>query len=310
MNLGAYITTLNRPQLLEKTLQIMRSQTTPPRHVLVVDNAGSGETRRVVASFPSAWATYQAMGDNVGPAGAGAYALDRLGRDGYEWIYCGDDDDPPQSPDTLERLLAVAEGAGETVGAVGAVGARWDWDVGTIRRLPDEALHGVIDVDVIGGNGQLIVRRDVLAKVGLPDSRLFFGLDDVDYCLRIRTAGYRILVEGDLMRACRTRAGRLNLQRQTSLVPRHSYDTIWRQYYSTRNYIFTMTRTFGHPRLARRELFKAMGRACFSWGRGVRYGSAFTAMQLRGIVDGYVGHMGRTVLPTPKYAATAPRPPS
>jgi len=291
--------------LLRRTLQLLRSQTTPPNHVLIVDNAASKDTQRVVSLFPAEWVTYHPMTDNMGPAGAGAYALDQLGRKDFDWIYCGDDDDPPQSADTLERLLALASSSGDDIGAVGAVGARWDWSAGVLQRLPDDALHGVVDVDVIGGNGQLIVRREILAKVGIPDSRLFFGLDDIDYCLRIRTAGYRVVVDGELMRACRLRAGRLNLKRPTSLIPSQSHDSIWRQYYSTRNYIFTMTRTFGHPNLARRETLKALGRACFSWGRGLKFGSAFTTLQMRGVVDGYLGHMGRTVLPKPKYASNA-----
>jgi hypothetical protein len=142
-------------------------------------------------------------------------------------------------------------------------------------------------------------------KVGLPDPRLFFGFDDLEYCLRIRAAGYRLLVPGDLMRECRSVSGRLGPRPRRSILPRHSYNSIWRQYYSTRNYIFAMTTTFGHSDLARRELCRAIGRACLSWSRGLRYGSAFTALQLRGVVDGYLGHMGRTVVPAPK-CATAP----
>jgi hypothetical protein len=197
--------------------------------------------------------------------------------------------------------LDVAAKTGEDTGAVGVVGAMWDWSAGETRRLPDEALSGVISVDMIGGGQQFILRKEIVAKVGLPDSRFFFGLDDLEYCLRIRTAGYRLLVNGDVMRECRAKWGRLQRRRGRALLPRHSHDSIWRQYYSTRNYIFAMNRTFGHPELARRELFKAIARTCCSWGRGPRYGFAFTKLQLRGVVDGYLGHMGRTVIPTPKY---------
>jgi GT2 family glycosyltransferase len=297
---GAFVITLNRPHLLKRTLQLLLSQTRPPDHILVVDNGQSNETQSVVAAFSPALITYHAMSENVGPAGAAAYALDQLSRQGYEWIYWGDDDDPPSSSDTFERLLEVASSTGEDTGAVGAVGAMWDWAKGEIRRVPDESLTGIISVDLIAGNQQLILRREMVANVGLPDSRLFFGLEETEYCLRIRTAGYRLLVNGDMMREYRAKAGHLNWSPPRARLPRHSYDSIWRQYYSTRNHIFAMTRTFQRPQLARRELRKAVARTCCSWGRGPRYGLAFTKLQLRAIVDGYLGHMGRTVIPAPK----------
>ena len=199
------------------------------------------------------------------------------------------------------RLLTLAASAPEDAGAVGAVGAMWDWTKGEARRLPDQALTGVVSVDAIAGNSQLIVRQKTVAAVGLPDSRLFFGFEEFEYCLRIRRAGYRLLVDGDMMKECRARCGRLGWTRPRHVLPHHSYETIWRRDYSTRNYIFAMKSTFRRPDLARREVFKAIVRACMSWGHGPRYGSAFTRLQLRGIVDGYFGRTGRTVSPIPKY---------
>ena len=124
-----------------------------------------------------------------------------------------------------------------------------------------------------------------------------FGFEEPEYCLRIRNAGYRFLVNGDLMRLYRTKAGRLNLKRRQSPIPHHTYQSIWRQYYSTRNYIFVMNKTFQRPNLARREALKAVGRTFFSWRRGPKYGFAFTNLQLRGVLDGYLSRMGRTVMP-------------
>jgi GT2 family glycosyltransferase len=300
MKLGAFVTTLNRPAALQVTLQALLDQTRPPDHLLVVDNGASTETAQVVARFPRKLVSYHPMPENVGPAGAAAYALERLSLQGFDWIYCGDDDDPPLTSDTLERLSKLAESADERTGAVGAVGARWDWKSGELQRLSDDMIDDVTHVDMIGGGQNFIVRAKVVARVGLPEAGFFFGLDDLEYCLRIRSAGYRLLVDGELMRTYREKKGRLNWTRPRSSHPRHPYDAIWRQYYSTRNYIFTMTRTFEHPELARREFWKSLARSCTSWARGPRYGFSFTRLQLRGVVDGYRGCMGRTVNPTPK----------
>jgi GT2 family glycosyltransferase len=299
VRLAGFITTMNRPQVLKETLHALQSQTRSLDHVLIVDNANSIDTRDVVASFPASWISYHGMKENAGPAGASAFALERLSAAGYDWIWWGDDDNPPGTADTIERLLAVAARAPKDVGAVGAVGAVWDWRRGQMFRLPDEALKGTVDVDIVAGNQQLILRREAVTSVGLPDARLFFGFEEPEYCLRIRRAGYRVLVDGDMMRECRVRWGRLDWTRsQTSAEVSHH--TIWRRYYSTRNYIYAM-RNFERPDLARHEMLKSVGRAVLSWRRGLKFGCAFTLLQLRGVIDGYRGHMGRTVVPTPKY---------
>ena len=199
MRLGGFITTFNRPDLLKSALDQLRAQSMRPDHMLVVDNGAACDTRKVVAGFPAEWVTYLPMRENVGPAGAAAYALERLAHDRYSWIYWGDDDNPPGSVDTIERLMRMAIAAPDDVGAVGAVGAAWDWSSGTAKRLRDEALTGLVSVDLIGGGQQLILRRDTVEHVGLPDSRLFFGFEELEYCLRIRRAGYRLLVDGHLM---------------------------------------------------------------------------------------------------------------
>jgi hypothetical protein len=132
---------------------------------------------------------------------------------------------------------------------------------------------------------------------------LFFALDDLEYCLRIRRAGYRLLVDGEMMRECRQRYDRLgsNASRAPRAdLPQHA---LWRQYYSTRNYIFAM-RAFDRHDLARKETCRALGRAALSWVRGLEFGAACTMLQSRGIIDGYLGRMGRTVAPVAKYSST------
>lgn len=300
MRLGAFVVTFNRPRILQSTLQAILAQTHPPDMVLIVDNGSLAETEQIARGFSDRQVIFHPMGDNLGPAGAIAHALQWLVEAGCDWIFCGDDDDPPRYADEIERLLKIAAHSGD-VGGVGAFGSLWDWRAGKLKRLPDEALNGVAEVDVIVGNGHPVLNSQAIKRVGLPDRHFFFGLDDWEYCLRFRAAGYRLLVDGHLMHRYRARAGRLDLQRRQSFVPRHSYHTIWRQYYSTRNYIFAMNKTFQRPNLARREAVKALGRAFFSWGRGLRYGAAFTSLQLQGVLDGYLGRMGRTVLPQPKY---------
>jgi hypothetical protein len=94
-------------------------------------------------------------------------------------------------------------------------------------------------------------------------------------------------------------------QRGSRRRPRGSLrplNQIWRQYYSTRNYIHFMRSEFNNNRLARREARNAILRILKSWTQGPRYGLAFTTLQLRAVLDGYQARMGLTVPPVHKHS--------
>lgn len=299
MTLGAFVVTYNRPLILRQSLKLYFEQTRPPDVILVVDNGDPAGTKAVIKDFPKEKVIHEITGSNLGSAGGFAYGVKWLYERRYDWIYCGDDDNPPITSDTLERLLKLGS-ISDDVAAVGTVGALWDWKKGEARRLPDEMLKDILSVDFIGQGHNFTLNRKVVESVGLPNGNLFFGYPDLEYCLRIRRTRQRLLVDGNLMHEHRSRAGRLNLELKQSLLPSRSYDSIWRNYYTTRSYIFMMTQIFQRSDLARRETLKAMGRILMSWKRGIKYGAAFTGYQLRGVVDGYLGRMGRTVSPKPK----------
>lgn len=296
---AVFVITYNRPHGLSKVLEALLQQTYPPSQVLVVDNGNSAITADTLRSFDDKRIHHHEMGDNLGPAGAAAYGISWLVKQGFDWIGWADDNDPPLVSNAFERLLTIALTAKyPRVGAVGAVGARWNWKLGEFVRLSNAELKGILSVDTIGGGNQFIQSAEVVETVGLPDSRLFFGLFDPEYCLRIQSAGYELLVDGDLMLEYRRLAGRLTYQQTRRIVPRYHYDSIWQQYYRTRNYIYMMRRTFGSPHLARKQVLKALGRSVGSWSKGPRYGAKYTEYELRGVIDGYQDRLGRTFNPS------------
>ncbi len=298
---ASFITTFDRPEVLRSTIGAMLGQTRPPSTLLIVDNGTDPGTPEVVAGFRDERVLYVSTGDNLGSAGGTAFGMQWLHQRDFEWISSIDDDDPPRTADTIERLRAlIARQDSPDLGAVSAVGSRWDWRTGEYSRLPDDALHGDVAIDVIGGNAVLTVRRTVIDRIGTPEPRFFFGFYDPLYCLRIAQAGFRLMIDGDLMREYRTLAGRLQLEQRRAWVPSEPDSGVWRRYYTTRNYIYRMTRTFDRPDLARREAAKALSRCATAWVRGPRYGARYTSMSVRGILDGYRGRLGRTVTPVAK----------
>jgi GT2 family glycosyltransferase len=301
MRFASFITTFRRHAELEHAIEVTLAQTVPPDHLLVVDNGSSPEARRLVEECGDPRESYEDPGDNLGSSGWVAYGLRHLHAAGYDWIHSIDDDNPPRTPDTIERLQAlIARNDVPTLGAVAAFGSCWDWRTGQYRRLPDAALAGDLQVDTVGGNSHLTVRRELIDAIGTPEPEFFFGFYDPLYCLRMAREGFHVMVDGDLMREYRGLAGRLDLDRTRARVPRDPYHALWRRYYVTRNYIFRMRRTFDRPDLARRETMRALSRSALSWRRGARYGARFTTLQLRGVVDGYRDRLGRRVEPQPK----------
>ncbi len=300
MKLGAFVLTYNRPDAVERSIETLLSQTRPPDRLLVVENGDPEPTAGIVKRFADQRLVLEATGQNLGSAGGTAYGYRWLYEHGFDLLYCGDDDNPPRTPDTVEQLFNLLQRADTDVGGTGCVGARWNWSRGELERLSDEALEGVIEVDFIGGDHKQLLRREVIESVGPPDQKLFFGYPDLEHCLRIRRAGYRLIVDGDLMLRYREVNRRLGLEPRKSALPRRSYEGIWRNYYTTRNYIFMMRKTFCRPDLARRQALKAMARSIVGWARGPRYGARLLAYQLRGVIDGYRGRMGATLAPESK----------
>jgi hypothetical protein len=62
-----------------------------------------------------------------------------------------------------------------------------------------------------------------------------------------------------------------------------------------------MLEKFHRPDLARREALKAVMRSFWAWRLGLKKGAEFSCFELRGVLDGYLGRMGRTVKPKHKY---------
>ena len=297
--LAAFIITFHRPHCVREYILSLLGQTLVPETILVLDNGSDEQTRAVVLSFQREGAPvrYVGLGDNMGPAGAANVGLDRLVGDGYTWILWGDDDNPPGSKTALEELVTLPGRYHNpaSVGAVGLTGGRFNWRTGRLSNLVEADLKGIVEVDVVGGGWQLLVHRRAVESVGLPAAELFFGFEEGEYCLRIRKAGFSILVDGDDLRRRREEMGKLGLPARYR-DPRKAGDAtrLWRSYYSTRNYTYMMAHTYHRTDLVLREMGRAIARSAFALRHGPGYSRRVLAAQTRGLWDGCWGRMGRT----------------
>lgn len=261
LSVVAVVLTHNAPASLDRCLQAIAAQTTPPQAILVVDNASTVPVRTedIPEGIPPVTLVRSEV--NGGPAGGYAIALEHFLKMPYHHAWVIDDDMRPD-PECLERLWVV--GASDPKRAY----------VFPVSYQPD------------GSFGAwpswcgFLVAADIVAEVGLPMVELFWWAEDTEYLQwRIPQAGYPIRVVADAI-------VRHDAIRQGGSVP------TWKYYYEARNMLYVhlyvkkrvgfyprnVARLFGRVLLrepdGRAERLQAMVRGLWDGARG-RLGTQF-----------------------------------
>ena len=293
--LWAAVVTFHRPTELAAMLAAIQRQTKQADHLLVVDN-GSDASVRVVAA--KAGADYIDPGDNLGPAGGVAtameYMLERAADE--DWLLLLDDDNPPEATDAFEAIWRFGHQQKlekPSTGGVGSQGGFYDPRLGIWHRPEDADLVGPVRVDVTGGGYLPLYRCDVIRKVGTFDRTLFFGFEEGEYGQRLRSRGYSMWADGDRWLAGRTAAGQLGIK-ATQAKTSHK-KAAWRRYYGIQNATIVAWR-YGR---AWTPFLVAAGGALLGVRALVRARRPLREMVLpiRGAVDGLLQRTGRTVDP-------------
>ncbi len=292
MKFAAFIMTYERPSVLEGTIGSLLSQTCPPQKILVVDNSSSSDTKTLVEHLNNPAVEYLRVGYNSGPAGAAKRGLLRLVEDGFEWIHWADDDDPARFPDAFEILLKSVT---PQIGVIGAVGSLFDWRTGLKRRYPDDQLNGILLADSIGGGYCMIVNAKAVNSSTLPDEELFFGMEEFDFCQRVKRSGFQVCVSGDLMYRYRQLNNKLGVEKKPSLIPRRDLKHLHREYYSYRNAIYLMAYTYRKPALVLRYLMRIAGKVVLGFVKGPKYGWRNASLLLKAAYHGLTKKMGKRI---------------
>ena len=174
---AGFIMTYERESILMDTIKSVFSQTFPPEKILIVDNSFTTKTEELLKTSNNPKVIYHRVGYNSGPAGAAKIGLQILASEGYDWIYWGDDNDPPIFDNTFEILIETAL-SDSKCGCVGVVGQFFNKITGFINRVPNELLQsdGVLEVNTIAGGMYKIVSGKMMRDgTLLPDEKLFFG---------------------------------------------------------------------------------------------------------------------------------------
>jgi rhamnopyranosyl-N-acetylglucosaminyl-diphospho-decaprenol beta-1,3/1,4-galactofuranosyltransferase len=278
------------PVSLTRCLDAIDVQTVPPRCVIVTDNASPTpvDLNARVASTP---VEVHRLPTNTGPAGGHAAGLARFLETDAEWAWVLDDDIVAE-PDALALLLAECREG---------------------DPLPDVVMPMVREVD---GGQQLrtqgwcgvLIRRQVVEKVGLPNEALFWWTEDTEYLQwRIPNAGFAVRrSEQALVGVYRSRG--------------QGAKPAWKYYYEARNQLYhrvwvqrPVSSTDVPRHLTKRVRYWRAGRAVskLAGQAALRERDGRVAkltMVGRGAFDGLVGRLGiRVAVDQPDRPQVGPR---
>lgn len=252
--------TFNKKEYISNLLKSLQNIQYSNFDVVVVDNASSdGTVAFIKENFTGV--TVIANQENTGGSGGFntglAYAFQQEGYD-YYWLL---DNDVEVSPDALSALVAAMEKSGDIAVAgsqmcqldnpevTNEIGANIDLYNGCLvlnRHLTRKRNNssGFFEVDYIAA-ASMLVRADAAKKAGLWED-FFIHFDDVEWCLRIKKMGYRVIGVADSVIWHLSAAEK---------------PITWQYYYDTRNMLYLLRKYSSEAavaRFARRKCLQAV----------------------------------------------------
>lgn len=200
----AVIVTHNRKELLRECLQAVLSQTRPPDHVLVVDNASTDGTAEMLKeTFPQV--EILSLHENSGGAGGFHEGIKHAYAKGFDWLWLMDDDTIAETK-ALEELLRSKATLSWAIGEISLLASAVLWVDRTphpMNSLNPEYKNTQVTLRAVelgylpirsASFVSILISKQVVGKYGLPLKRYFIWNDDVEYTSRILKEGMGFLV--------------------------------------------------------------------------------------------------------------------
>lgn len=179
----------------------------PDYQVIVVDNGSTDGSPTVIKGmFPAI--TVLENKENLGFAGGNNVGIRFALNQGADYILLLNNDTIVE-PDFLNTLIRVAE-TDERIGILGPkiyffsdpsrfwhIGGKIDWRLGRASyrgygQIDYGQLDMIEDVDYVTGCA-LLVKKDVFETVGLLDEQYFLYYEEIDFCIRAKKVGFRVV---------------------------------------------------------------------------------------------------------------------
>jgi len=271
--------------------------------IIIVDNGSDETTLDVLRKLETGEGVFTELvlnGANRGVAAALNQGVRRAAALGFPWVLTMDHDSVAD-PDMVRNLVRCWTGHPER-DLVKIVAARYfDLSADIVPRFPvykglwpkfrgftgQESHVETMDI-ITSGN---LVRTDVFREVGYFNEDLFVDAVDIEFCMRLANAGYKVVVSGAAV--MKHRLGNAT----TGSILGRGIITLnhppLRRYYIARNRVYTIKKFSGRfPSFGLffvRELLLDLLRVTLMEGRKMEK----LSMMLRGIGDGVKGRMGK-----------------
>jgi GT2 family glycosyltransferase len=288
----------NGADVLRRHLDALKEQSRKIDEIIVVNNASSDESLELLAqAYPEVKVIN--LFRNCGVGGGLAAGLDyAIGRN-HDWIWLFDQDSVP-SRHGLELLLAARwhlDDPADNVAILASVCVHPEtkmpcpglsWRGGLLLPRREDEGRDITFVDSVITSGSLI-RRSAVEAVGLPRSDFFMDFVDYEHCLRMRRHGFRIaVVRESVISHTLGDPKKFNILGRAKYWPDHAP---WREYYMTRNEIFTIWQYYPQWKIKGLTLYRLARHALVLLLFGKRK-LACMAMMWRGYLDGRAGRLG------------------
>lgn len=187
-----------------KAIISVKGSTFKNLEIIVVDNNSHDGLANTLVNRQDL--TFIQNDENLGYCGGNNVGIAQALKDGADWVFILNPD-AQVDKDAIKNLVEVAQK--ENIGIAGPKVLFTDrktiwyaggvFDTGNVlgtHRGVDEKDHGqynvVTQTDFVTG-AAIFIRRDVLEKVGLFDTRYFLYYEDSDFCFRAKKAGFKIM---------------------------------------------------------------------------------------------------------------------
>jgi len=295
----AILVTFNRTEELVASCRAALDQSVALRTLVVVDNSPTPTAAAALAELiessdrPPTRIEVLHPGANLGPPGAHdvgfAYLREEIG--GLEWVLLLDDDDPLPATTVVEGLLdAVPADDGDRLGGVALMGMRFVRP-GLLLGGPVDLEHdGLVAADALLGWAAPLYRATALEGAGGFRPALFWGDDDIELGLRLRRAGWRLVVAADAFRALDAMSDKVPGRPRLGIVPPAPRD-----YYSLRNRIYIGRQYFPARSVAGAIVVRAFLKPAANLPLHPVLAARTVRLNARAVADGLRGRLGNTM---------------
>lgn len=243
------VVTFNRKILLAACLKKLLAQSADFEYLIVVNNASTDGTEdyiREVGLLDYKKIIWLNLGENIGGAGGFSAGMQYAFEHGADYVWMMDDDAMPH-PTALAELIKHTTPQ-HIYASLAVQDQQISWEMTVKKESHWIATHNPTD---IAENMEVrslpflgfMIHRQLVEKIGLPDTSFFIAADDTEYCLRAKQAGYKLYLVGKSL----IEHPKAQYQQYQILNKKINYVSLlpWKRYYDTRNRIFIAKQYFG-----------------------------------------------------------------